>query len=144
VRPEVLVWAKLVALAVPALALAYGAMAVPTWWLGASLGDLALSGLLVTPLVLGVVALVVGGSVADSNLGLVIEGTLQQLIDEESPLTPQRLVLVGAAALLTAAQLAFIWYLPPLVALGVLAILNGLIVAGMGRAARWLLRRLPR
>lgn len=144
VRPEALVWAKLVALTAPALALAYGAIVVPAWWLGASLGDLVVSGLLVTPLVLGVVALVVGGSVADSNLDLVIEGPLQQLIDEESPLTPQRPVLVGAAALLTAAQLTILWYLSPLVALGVFAILNGLVVVGMEHTAPRLLRRLPR
>jgi hypothetical protein len=113
-----------------ALLLAVGLQALAaTLSLGALLQLGALALLLVLAQVgvamVGIAALIVGGSALDSDVSRSVEGALEALIVEEVPMTPVRLGLVGLGVVLAAAQCWLIVTLDGWAALAALALLSG-------------------
>jgi hypothetical protein len=82
----------------------------------------------------GLAAIFAWGSAWDADLGLEIEGGLRGLLQEQSPLTPVRALLVAVGALFLGVGLLALRSLPPPVALAVLAMLDALV---LGLAWRW-------
>jgi hypothetical protein len=101
----------------------------------------AASGLLVT----GLAALFAWGSAWDGDLGLEIETGLKGLLQEQSPLTPVRALLVALGGLFLAAGiggLAALRTLPAPLGLAALAGLDVLVLGLAWRAGLGGLRRL--
>lgn len=131
-----LLWAKLrmfLMLVVP-LGLALSLLAGV--WLGQPLDALLLSALLTLLISVGYTGLLVLGSVFDEDLHAVVEGPLQSLLYEEVPMTLGRVLLVLAGLVLLAAELALLWWQPPLVALGIAALLNGALLLALWQAGQ--------
>ncbi len=98
----------------------------------------AASGLLVT----GLAAVFAWGSAWDADLALEIEGGLRGLLQEQSPLTPVRALLVAAGSFLLGVGLLALRTLPPGLALAALAGLDLLVFGLTWRSGLTGLRRL--
>ena len=112
------------------------------WRLG--LTEMGFAALAVILVIVACTALSVWGSIWDEDLSLAVEGTMQMLLQEEAAITPRRLALVNLSLLLFAALLLVIYKLPPIPALIVLMLLDGLGVTMMLRLSEAHVRRLTR
>jgi len=65
----------------------------------------AIAALLTVPLLVGYTACIVWGSVFDLDINQVAEGAMQSLMQEELPVTPRRLQLLGLSFLLLAGMI---------------------------------------
>ncbi len=113
-------------------------------WISLSWQALLLALALVALLLTGYVAFTVLGSALDENLSSAIEDSVQALMQEEMPITPRRLQLLGLTVLVSGSLLVLVWKLPLLLALPVLALLDGAILLLMWRLSLASLSRLLR
>ena len=91
-------------------------------------------------LVVSTLPLFVWGSAWDEDLSLVVEGTTQTLLQEETPITPRRMWLLTLGLACFAGMVLLLWKFPPVLALTALVVLDAAITAGMwhvGRAQLW-------
>jgi hypothetical protein len=93
-------------------------------------------------LLIGLAPVFAWGSAWDADLRLEIEGGLRGLLQEQSPLTPVRALLVAVGSLVLGAGLLALRTLPPAPALTALAVLDGLVLGLTWRWGRSGLRRL--
>jgi hypothetical protein len=105
---------------------------------------------LIAPLVLvlliltAYIAFTVLGSALDEDLNVAIEDRAQALIQEELPISPRRLQLLGLSFMLFAAQLYLAWRLPLPLALSALALLDGGVILLLWHISQSYLNRLLR
>jgi hypothetical protein len=104
--------------------------------------QLAMAAAAVALLLTGLAAVFAWGSAWDADLNLEIEGGLRGLLQEQTPLTPVRALLVAASALLLALDLLTLRALPPAAGLAALAGLNALTLGLAWRLGLTALRRL--
>lgn len=134
--------AKLIAFLAPVLAPSLGATVLLCFWLDLEALDILVAVLSVALIILGVAALVVWGSAWDEDLDLAIESGLMGLLQEEAPMTPRRMLLVGLAALLLAFGLFVYWRLPEPHSLVALVTVDLAALFVTGWSAKWCLGRL--
>jgi hypothetical protein len=104
-----------------------------------SLPQAGLATLLVLLITGGYTSFLVWGSASDEDLDLVVEGSMQSLLQEELPVTPRRLQLLGLSFALLALMMALVWKLPIPVAVLALALVDGIVAPAVWQYA---LRRL--
>ena len=102
----------------------------------------AIAALLTVPLLVGYTACIVWGSVFDLDINQVAEGAMQSLMQEELPVTPRRLQLLGISFLLLAGMILLILKLPVVLSILALVLLDGAICVGLWRVGVVRLRRL--
>ncbi|HZF10712.1 MAG TPA: hypothetical protein VFE33_18140 [Thermoanaerobaculia bacterium] len=134
--------AKLAALLVPFLVGGVGAALLVGLAAGLPARQLATATVAVVLLVTGLAAVFAWGSAWDADLGLEIEGGLRGLLQEQTPLTPVRALLVAASALLLGLDLLALRALPATPALAALLGLDVLVLGIGWRAGGDGLRRL--
>jgi hypothetical protein len=132
--PGELLGAELTALLAPTLLGSLGCTLVLGISSGFGVGALSTATAEVALLVTGLAAIFAWGSAWDTDLDLEIEGGLRGLLQEQSPLTPVRALLVATGSLFLGAGLLTIRALPSPLAL---AGLGGLDVLVLGLAWRW-------
>src|SRR5207244_8108514 len=111
---------------------------------GLSVDTIGFAAVAIILVIIACTALSVWGSIWDADLDLSVEGTLQMMLQEEAAITPRRLGLVNLSLLLFAFSLLLAWKLPPLLALIVLTLLDGLVLTVMLRLSWAHLHRLIR
>ncbi|MBA2285322.1 MAG: hypothetical protein H0W02_07570 [Ktedonobacteraceae bacterium] len=125
--------ARLLVFLLPALSISLPATLGWGWWAGLSPLELAAAVLAVLLVVTGVTALFVWGSAWDEDLNQTVEGSMQMLLQEELPVTPRRLQLLGLGLLLLAIMLLLLWKLPLALALPALVLLDGAVMMAVWR-----------
>jgi hypothetical protein len=85
--------------------------------------------LIVTLVLIGFTSFVVWGSAWDEDLNFTAEGRMQTLLQEELPITPRRLQLLGLSLLFLATMFLLVWKLPALVSMPMLILLDGIVIA---------------
>ncbi len=136
--------ARLLSFLLPALLV--GLLAALLLGLARCLAPLSLLAALCLVLLLlpGYTCFTVLGSALDTNLAIVVEDRMQALMQEEMPITPRRLQLLGLTVMLFAAMLWLTWKLPLVLALPALTLLDVTIVLAMWRLSLAYLARLLR
>jgi len=140
--PGELLRAKLAALLAPILLGAVAATLLVGALCGLEARELAAGTIAAALLATGLAALFAWGSAWDADLGLEIETGLRGLLQEQSPLTPVRALLVALGGLFLAAGLAALRSLPSALALAALVGLDALVLGISWRAGVSGLRRL--
>lgn len=80
-------------------------------------------------LVIGILVVLVWGSVWDEDINLAVEGTLQTLMQEEGPMTPRRMALFNLGLATFVGMVVVLWKVPMMGALPVLMVVDvGLVV----------------
>ncbi|MDQ2902628.1 MAG: hypothetical protein M3Y81_03640 [Chloroflexota bacterium] len=125
--------ARLLVFLLPALSIGLPATLGWGWWTGLSPLELAAAVLAVLLLVTGVTVLFVWGSAWDEDLNQSVEGKMQMLLQEELPVTPRRLQLLGLGLLLLASMLLLLWKLPLALALPALVLLDSVVMMAVWR-----------
>ena len=112
------------------------------WRLALTPGQAALSLVIMALLILSALAIFVWGSAWDEDLNLTVEGTMQTILHEETPITPRRILLLNSGLLSFAATLLLLLKLPPLLALPALIVFDATIIVAMWRFGLAQLRNL--
>src|SRR5260370_10194274 len=87
-------------------------------------------------------ACIVWGSAFDLDINQVAEGAMQSLMQEELPVTPRRLQLLGLSFLLLAGMILLILKLPVVLSILALVLLDGVVHIGLWRFGLFRLKRL--
>jgi hypothetical protein len=114
------------------------------WRLGLTISEIGFAAVAIILVIIACTALSVWGSIWDEDLNLAVEGTVQMMLQEEAAITPRRLGLLNLSLLLFAALLLVAYKLPPILALIVLLLFDGLVVTMMLHLSEAHLRRLIR
>jgi len=139
-----LLWAKWTAFVVPIVSYGVVLGAVLGLWSGLALFDLFATLVGIVLVLGGNAALWVWGSAWDADLDAVVAGPEQAMLVEELPVTPWRIMLIGANFLFAGVAWVFVWLLPSTLALPLLALADLLVYVLAWRlgllALRWLTR----
>ena len=125
--------ARLVSFLLPALSIGLTVCLVLSLWQRLSFYDAGLAVVLIALLLTGYTSFIVLGSAFDLDSNHVAEGAMQTLMLEELPITPRRLQLLGLSLLLLAGMVLLIVKFPVVVAVVVLALLDGVVCIGLGK-----------
>ena len=134
--------ARLVVFLLPVLSIGLAVCCMTSWWLRLPIYAAAMAALLTVLLLVGYTACIVWGSVLDLDINQVAEGAMQSLMQEELPVTPRRLQLLGISTLLLAGMILLILKLPIVLSILALALLDGVIYVGLWRYGLIRLKRL--
>ncbi|MEZ4641008.1 MAG: hypothetical protein R2856_39635 [Caldilineaceae bacterium] len=126
-RIESLLRAKLATVLLPVMLIGWGALAIMAAGMGVSAAELVLALGTTTLFLLGVTGFVVWAGVADVDLNAMPHGAADMLVQEELPVTPRRLQLLGAGFAVLAVGVALLWWLP----LAQVLALAGLLCGGL-------------
>lgn len=126
-RMDNLLRAKLVSVLLPVMLIGWIALAVMAAGMSMSTVELLLALGITTLFLIGVTGFVVWAGVADVDLNALPHGTAEMLVQEELPITPRRLQLLGAGFAVLAVGIALLWWLP----LGQVLALAGLLCGGL-------------
>lgn len=122
--PAQILWAKLIA-HMPVLLIESFILGLALGlWLRFDLVHLLLILLMSLLLTLGAPPVLIWGSAWDEDLDLTVEGSMQELIHEQFPSTPRRLLLIGAGLGLLGFELWLVWQLAIPLALLALILFN--------------------
>ena len=134
--------ARLVVFLLPVLFVGLALSLVCAWWVRLPIIEIGLAVLMVALVLIGFTAFIVWNSAWDEDLDLASEGKMQVLIQEELPVTPRRLQLLGLSLLLIATMFLLVWKLPALLSMPALALLDAIVIAAGWRLSNAHLRRL--
>ena len=110
-----------------------------SWRLGLPLSQVGLITIIVMLMITSCVTLLVLGGAWDEDLNLSVEGAIQELLQEEAPLTPRRIALFNLCLLCFGTMFVMLWKLPMLIAVPGLVVFTSGIVIGMWRfSCAWL------
>lgn len=126
-RMDNLLRAKLVAVLLPVMLIGWIALAAMAAGMSMSTAELLLALGTTTLFLIGVTGFVVWAGVADVDLNVLPHGTAEMIVQEELPITPRRLQLLGAGFAVLAVAIALLWWLP----LGQVLALAGLVCGGL-------------
>ncbi len=143
-KPLEILRAKWIILLAPAVLLGLAVTLTLSLSLALAAGETAFACMSVSLIVIGSTAVVVGGSVWDADLNQSVEGAMQAFLQEEAPITPQRLLTVALSLLFLAIAFGLVRVLPADSSVPVLILLDVLIVVGVGYVARARLLQLGR
>jgi hypothetical protein len=132
--------AKLLLFVLPILTQALVLALFLAWRFALTPGQVGFALLAAALLVVGTLPLFVWGSAWDEDLGLVVEGATQTILQEETPITPRRMWLLTLGLASFAGMVLLLWKFPPVLALIALVVLDATITVGMwhiGRAQLW-------
>ncbi len=104
------------------LSLAFG------WLVGLSTIEVAKAVAMVALILFGYTTFIVWGSAWDEDLNLVSEGMMPMLMQEELPVTPRRLQLLGLSLALIAAMFLLVWKLPVPLSMLALVLVDGAVI----------------
>ncbi|HKF36702.1 MAG TPA: hypothetical protein VKB35_07340 [Ktedonobacteraceae bacterium] len=113
--------ARLLVFLIPMLSIGLLLSLVFAQWAGLTVSETALAMLTIALVLIGYTTFIVWGSAWDEDLSLTAEDMMQ----EELPVTPRRLQLLGMNLLLLAAMFLLVWKLPGLPSIAALALLDG-------------------
>ncbi len=99
-----------------------------SWWIGLSTIEAVQVVVITTLILIGYTTFIVWGSTWDVDLNLVSEGMMQVLMQEELPMTPRRLQLLGLSFLLIGVMFLLVWKLPVSLSMLVLVFVDGLVL----------------
>jgi hypothetical protein len=119
--------AKLLTVLPPVMIISWLAVIAMTAGTSASTADLILAAGTTTLFLIGVTGFVVWAGVADVDLNALPSGTADLLLQEELPVTPRRIQLLGISFLILAVAIGLLWWLP----LGQVLALAGLLCGGL-------------
>ena len=119
--------AKLVAVLLPVVLIGWIALAAMVAGMSVTTADLLLALGTTTLFLIGVTGFVVWAGVADVDLNALPHSAAEMLVQEELPVTPRRLQLLGAGFAILAVAIALLWWLP----LGQVLALAGLFCGGL-------------
>ncbi|MBX3001587.1 MAG: hypothetical protein KF893_23900 [Caldilineaceae bacterium] len=119
--------AKLLAVLPPVMIISWLAVFAMTAGTGTSTADLILAAGTTTLFLLGVTGFVVWAGVADVDLDALPSGTADLLLQEELPITPRRLQLLGIGFAVLAVAIGLLWWLP----LGQVLAVAGILCGGL-------------
>ena len=136
--------ARLCSFLLPALSIGLLSALLIGLWSGLSPLDLGAALLVVLFMLCGYTTFTVLGSTLDEDLSLAIEDRTQALMQEELPITPRRLQLLGLTIGLLAGLLLLTWKLPIFLALPTLVLIDGAIALVMWRLSTAYIARLLR
>lgn len=139
-----LLWAKLILFLLPTLIFGLMIGLFLTWQLGLTPGQAGFALSVVALLIAGTLVVLVWGSAWDEDLSLTVEGAMQTILQEETPITPRRMLLLNLGVGFFVGMFLLLWKLPPLLALLALVLLDGSALALMWRFSRAHLLRLFR
>jgi hypothetical protein len=134
--------ARLVVFLIPALFVGLALSMVFSMWAGFTAFETVSALLIVALILIGYITFIAWGSAWDEDLNLAAEGMMQVLSQEELPVTPRRLQLLGLSLSLVAAMFLLVWKLPVLLSMPALVLLDGIVLAVGRRFSRAYLRRL--
>jgi hypothetical protein len=134
--------ARLVVFLIPMLSIGLALSLVFAWWTGLTAFETVLATLTIALVLIGYTTFIVWGSAWDEDLSLTAEGMMQVLMQEELPVTPRRLQLLGMSLLLIAAMFLLVWKLPGLPSMSALALVDGTVLAAGWRLSNAHLRGL--
>ena len=136
--------ARLIVFLLPTLITSLGISLALGLRVGLPFGEQGFASITVLLIITGCTTLPVWGSVWDENLNLVIEGTIQMMMQEEAAITPKRIGLLNVSLLLFVSSLLLVWKFPPLLALSALMLLDGITFIVMHHFGHTQLRQLLR
>lgn len=99
-----------------------------SWWFGLSTIETIQVVVMTTLILTGFTAFLVWGSAWDVDLNLVSAGMMPVLMQEELPMTPRRLQLLGLSFLLIGVMFLLVWKLPVSLSMLALVLLDGLVL----------------
>ncbi len=99
-----------------------------SWWIGLPVIELVQIVLIVTLILIGYTAFIVWGSAWDEDLNLAAEGVMPMLLQEEAPITPRRLQLLGLSLVFIVAMFLLVWKLPVFLSMPALVLLDGMVI----------------
>jgi hypothetical protein len=126
-RTGKLLRAKLLAVLPPVMIISWLAVFAMTAGTGTSTADLILAAGTTTLFLIGVTGFVVWAGVADVDLNALPSGTADLLLQEELPITPRRLQLLGVSLVVLAVAIGLLWWLP----LGQVLAVAGILCGGL-------------
>jgi hypothetical protein len=135
-------WARLVVYLIPVLFVGLALGVVFSLWVGFTAFETVSALLIVALILIGYITFIAWGSAWDEDLNLAAEGMMQVLSQEELPVTPRRLQLLGLSLSLIAAMFLLVWKLPVLLSMPALVLLDGIVLAVGRRFSRAYLHRL--
>jgi hypothetical protein len=134
--------ARLVVYLLPVLSIGLAVCCITSLWLRLPIYEAGMAAFLMSLLLVGYTACIVWGSVFDLDINQVVEGAMQTLMQEELPVTPRRLQLLGLSFLLLAGMILLILKLPVVLSILALMLLDGVICVGLWRFGLVRLKRL--
>jgi len=134
--------ARLVGFLLPVLTISLVVCCITSWWLRLTIYEAGMAALLMALLLVGYTACIVWGSVFDLDINQLAEGAMQNLMQEELPVTPRRLQLLGISFLLLAGMILLILKLPVVLSILALVLLDRVICVGLWRSGLARLKRL--
>lgn len=134
--------ARLVVFLIPVLFVGLALSMVFSLWAGLTAVETGIAMLTVALILTGYTTFIVWGSAWDEDLNLTAEGMMQVLSQEELPVTPRRMQLLGLGLSLIAAMFLLVWKLPGMLSMPAMVLLDGIVLAVGWRFSRAYLRRL--
>ena len=124
---------KLAVLLLPVLAEGLAMGLFLGWRSGLALSQAGLAIIAITLMVISCVTLIVLGGTWDEDLNLSVEGPMQELLQEEAPMTPRRIALFNLCLFSFGTMFVMLWKLPLPIAVLTLTVLTTGIVIVMWR-----------
>jgi hypothetical protein len=134
--------ARLVVFLIPVLFVGLTLSMVFSLWAGLTAVETGIAMLTVALILTGYTTFIVWGSAWDEDLNLTAEGMMQVLSQEELPVTPRRMQLLGLSLSLIAAMFLLVWKLPGMLSMPAIVLVDGIVLAVGWRFSRAYLRRL--
>jgi hypothetical protein len=106
--------AKLLAVLPPVMIISWLAVIAMAAGTSASTAELMLAAGTTTLFLTGITGFVVWAGVADVDLSALPSGSADMLLQEELPVTPRRLQLLGFSFVILALAIGLLWWLPPM------------------------------
>jgi hypothetical protein len=125
---ENLLRAKLVAVLPPVMLIGWATLAITGMGTGLSIAEWFLAISTTTLLLVGVTGFVVWAGAGDVDLDALPHGSTELLLQEELPVTPRRLQLLGIGFLVLVAAIYLLWRLPLLQVLALALLLCGFML----------------
>lgn len=120
--------AKLLAVLPPVMLIGWLAVIAMAAGTTASTAELILAVGTTTFFLIGVTGFVVWAGAGDVDLSALPNGNAEALLQEELPVTPRRLQLLGLSFVILAAGIGLLWWLPPVQVLAVAGIVCGVLL----------------
>jgi hypothetical protein len=127
-RTANLLSAKLLAVLPPVMIIGWLAVIAMAAGTSASTSELILAVGTTTLFLIGVTGFVVWASAADVDLSALPGSSAEMLIQEELPVTPRRLQLLGISFVILGLAIGLLWWLPPVQVLAVAGIVCGVLL----------------